>query len=216
MFQRFVEMEEVQDGKLFVKMLKPSPDDSAWLKSVVSLTDGYEAQIVEQFTQRLIRLAQSRLPQRLIRRCDAEDIVQSVFHSFFQRNEDQQFDIHHSNDLWRLLAAMTYKKTMQAIEFHSRQRRDYGREQDAQQSTKNSAMQNPIDDPTASAIAMMAELLDKILVQLPVQHQEILRLRLLDHSIDEIAEQIRVSSRTVDRALKASRQIAERLMMQNE
>ena len=197
-------------------MLKPSPDDSAWLKRVVGLTDGYEAQVVEQFTQRLIRLAQSKLPQRLIRRCDAEDIVQSVFHSFFQRNEDQQFDIRHSNDLWRLLAAMTYKKTIQAIEFHSRQRRDYGREQEAQQSARNSAMQNPIDDPTASAIAMMAELLDKILIQLPSQHQEILRLRLLDYSIDEIADEVQVSSRTVDRALMASRQVAERLMISHE
>ncbi len=136
-----------------------SVNDSEWLQNVSGLSNDYEARVVEQFTERLIRLAKSKLPVRLVRRCDPEDIVQSVFHSFFQRNQDRRFDIQDANDLWRLLAAMTYKKSMQAIEYHSRKRRDYGRELHADNGISTAESQDAHDDASVSTIAMMAELL---------------------------------------------------------
>ena len=194
--------------------LNPSTNDSAWLQSVVSLTDDYEARAVEQFMDRLIRLAQSKLPDRLNRRVDPEDIVQSVFSSFFHRNQNQQFDIGSSNDLWRLLAAMTYRKTMKAIEYHSRRRRDFTREADHAQRSGQAPAPIQSDDPTASAIVVMTELLEQILERMPEEHQQILRLRLEDHSIDEIAKQVCVSTRTVNRALQSARYVAMELVEQ--
>lgn len=203
----------VQPG---ISLNQSSSRDSEWIQSVIAMADGYEVQAVEQFMDRMIRLAQSKLPARLNRRVDAEDIVQSVFMSFFHRNKTQKFDIGSSNDLWRLLAAMTYRKTMTAIEFHSRQRRDYARESENTKKSSHLPLKIKSDDPTASAIAVMVELLDQILEQLPNEHQRILQLRLEDYSIDEIADKAQVSTRTVNRALKSARQIALELVERNE
>ncbi len=186
-------------------------NESDWLRCVVAQTDGYEAEAVQRFTNRLIRLAQSRLPHRLNRRVDPEDIVQSVFNSFFQRNRNGQFEFKTSNDLWRLLAAMTYHKVMATVEFHGRQRRNFTREVGAQASTDPLTL-NEDRAANVSAIAIMAELLEQILDQLPPVHQHILQLRLEDYSIAEIADRVEVSTRTVNRALKNARSVAERIV----
>ena len=40
-------------------------------------------ELFDRYVERLIRLAQSRLSAKLRRRVDAEDVVQSVYRSFF-------------------------------------------------------------------------------------------------------------------------------------
>ncbi len=179
-------------------------EDADWLDGVVQLRPGYEADAVERFAGRLIAMAKSRMPERLKRRVDPEDIVQSVFRSFFARNSDGRFEFRESADVWRLLAAITYRKVQQTIRFHHQKQRDVARD------LPNSDDAAPVKDvaPTASSVITMMELLDGILEQLPETHQEILRLRLENFSIDEIAEKLSVSSRTVNRALAVVRQIA--------
>ncbi len=187
----------------------PSAGDSSWLKRVVEGEAGFESQAVSRFSDRLLRLASARMSPRLSRRLDAEDIVQSVFESFFRRHREQQFDFSTANDVWRLLAAMTYRKTMQAARHHTRQQRDINREKADVPSHGPDAQAPPSDAPTASAVAMMQELLDEILTKLPETHHEMLLLRLEQYSIDEIADKVQVSTRTVNRTLALVRQIAE-------
>lgn len=179
-------------------------DDDNWLETVVQLQDGYEVEAVERFTGRLVRLAKSRMPSRLQRRLDPEDIVQSVFRSFFSRNEDGRFEFGEAADVWRLLAAITYRKVQRSIRFHHQQQRDL------KQEAPSSDDAPPAQDvsPTASSLVVMIELLDGILEQIPETHREILQLRLEEYSIDEIAKKVGVSSRTVNRALALVRRIA--------
>ncbi|MFK7817091.1 MAG: RNA polymerase sigma factor [Planctomycetaceae bacterium] len=183
-------------------------DEAAWLNSVIELRDGYETDAVERFAARLVAMAKSRLPDRLKRRVDPEDIVQSVFRSFFERNNDGRFTFNEATDVWRLLAAITYRKVQRTIRYHHQQQRDVARDvPDAEESP-------PAQDiaPTASAVIMMMELLDGILERLPATHREILTLRLENFSIDEIAEELSVSSRTVNRALAVVRRIATEMI----
>lgn len=194
-------------------------EESIWLKNVLTCAEGYEALAVEQFTQRLISLARTRLPQRLQRRVDPEDIVQSAFNSFFQRHQDNQFQLENSSDLWRLLAAITYHKVVRALEFHGRQQRDYSRDHDLNQAGPGeTSHQISLDDKSASVstIAVMAELLEQILDRLPEAYRKILQLRLDNYSIDEIASQTNMSSRTVDRALERARKIATDILTEDE
>ena len=55
------------------------------------------------------------------------------------------------------------------------------------------------------------ELLQSIVKQIPPQHQEILLLRMNDYTIEEIADELQISSRTVDRALKRVRTVCAQL-----
>ena len=54
-------------------------EESVWLDNIIHRRNGYEAAAVDEFADRLLRLARSRLPGRLQQRVDPEDIVQSVF-----------------------------------------------------------------------------------------------------------------------------------------
>ncbi len=179
-------------------------DSINWLDDVTNRRDGYDQEAVKRFGDRLLRLASSRIPDRLQRRVDAEDIVQSVFRSFFTRHEASQFEFDEVPDVWRLLAAMTYHKVQRAIRHHSRQKRDYSRDHATDE------MVQSVQDisPTASSVAMMIELMEQILDELPDTHKTIVRLRMDGQTVAEIAEQVQLSTRTVIRALNLVRSIA--------
>ena len=180
---------------------------ATWLADVVQLRDGYDVEAVKRFSDRLLRLASSRLPNRLRQRVDPEDIVQSVFRSFFARHEAGQYEFGEAPDVWRLLAAITYHKVQRTIRHHGRQQRDVKREvhsDDNRYAALDAA-------PTVLSVAMMMELLDQILDELPESHREIVRLRMENYSIAEIAERAKVSTRTVLRALKLVRKVASEI-----
>lgn len=182
--------------------------ESVWLESVVHLKNGYEADAVSRFTGRLLALAKSRMPAKLNARIDPEDVVQSVFRSFFQRNQSGQFVFEETSDVWRLLAAITYRKVQQTIRFHQRQQRDVTRE------TVADGALVPIteSEATVSSLAMMEELIDKIVGRIPETHRTVLAMRLENYSIEEIAQRVQVSSRTVERALALIRKTATQLL----
>src|ERR1051326_1884519 len=83
---------------------------TSWLARFLARTPGFEQEFVQRYTQRLLGLAREHLPQRIRRRMDPEDVVQSVYRSFFQRLEGGQFVFEESNDVWRMLAGMTFNK----------------------------------------------------------------------------------------------------------
>jgi RNA polymerase sigma-70 factor (ECF subfamily) len=182
--------------------------DSIWLEGIVERKDGFELDAVDRFSERLLLFAQKRLPEPLKRRVDAEDVVQSVFRSFFTRHQDGNFQFSEASDVWRLLAAMTWRKLMRTIRHHSQQQRDFHREFHDNSPPDSNQTQTPDPEPTPSSVAVMMELLAGIMKQLPGTHQKILELRLENYSIQEIADQLQVSMRTVNRTLKTVRKIA--------
>ena len=181
-----------------------SNGDAEWLQNVVQQRGGYDIEAVERFGDRLIRFANSRMPERLKRRIDPEDIVQSAFRSFFSRNADGKFSFRQAPDVWRLLTAITFRKVQRTIRFHGRQQRDIHRES---LSDDGGLIAQDVS-PTASSVAIMMELLEQILAELPESHQKIVQLRMEGYSVVEIAEKVNVSTRTVIRAMKLLRNVA--------
>jgi RNA polymerase sigma-70 factor (ECF subfamily) len=76
------------------------------------------AELVRQYTYRLLALARSRLPTSLARRVDPEDVVQSAFRSFFRVVATDAVTIQPGDDLWQLLAAITLRKVHRQVERH--------------------------------------------------------------------------------------------------
>jgi RNA polymerase sigma-70 factor (ECF subfamily) len=179
-------------------------DEAEWLQQVIEQQDSFESAAVAEFANRVLSQAKRELPRYLSSRVDPEDIVQSVFRSFFQRHRSSPFSFETANDVWRLLSAMTYKKVCNKIRHHHRKLRDVNREGTADVAHLPATNGN---DASASAVTIMMELLQRIVQQIPPQHQEILMLRMNDCTIEEIAEQLQISSRTVDRALQRVRHI---------
>ena len=87
------------------------------------------AAIFDRYAGRLVALARSRMASHLRVREDEEDVVQSVYRTFFSRARAGQFLCERTGDLWRLLAAMTFRKARNAVKFHLRDRRDSRRDE---------------------------------------------------------------------------------------
>src|SRR5687767_7041763 len=73
--------------------------------------DGEAAeQLFARYSERLVRLAEWHLSHKLAGRLDGEDVVQSVFRTFFRRSAMGEFRIDSSAQIWRLLVQMTMLK----------------------------------------------------------------------------------------------------------
>jgi RNA polymerase sigma-70 factor (ECF subfamily) len=133
----------------------------------------------------------------LLKRFDGEDVVQSVFRSFYRRQEEGRFHIEHSQQLWQLLVTLTLCKTRSHARKHTAERRD---------ATADRAMsdENQIFDrqpSPAEALALWEEI-DLVLDGLPKRAAEIISMRLEGKSRSEIARELDLSRQSIHRILK--------------
>ena len=167
-----------------------------------------------RYTHRLVGLARKRLPAEVARKVGPDDVMQSVFNSFFARFEKGQFDqIGDWNEFWRLLAHITALKCNHKIaEFHA-QRRDVRREVNFQKATDESGptWEAESPDPTASEAAMLVELVDVLLRDLDPRDQRIIQLALEGQRPSQIAKEVERSERTVERVLEKLRKRLEQM-----
>lgn len=174
---------------------------SSWLARFQSAEPGYETEVVERYTLRLLELARRQLPERVRRRVDPEDIVQSVYRSFFRRLNDGQFNFDDSHDIWRLLAAITFRKSKNAVKFHHRQRRDVRRDVSLPQDDAGPGDPAFEEALGAEDVATLYDCLERLLAGLPENYREIVVMRLESQPIEVIARRVKRSRRTVLRVL---------------
>src|SRR5271155_2135413 len=72
--------------------------------------------LFEEYAGRLTALARSRLAAALRGKVDAEDVMQSVFKSFFLLHAARPFDLDSRDSLWGLLARLTVCKCARKAE----------------------------------------------------------------------------------------------------
>src|SRR6516165_4467626 len=86
--------------------------------------EGAARELFDTYVERLVALARRRISQRLAGRVDPEDIVQSVFRTFFHRAKEGQFRFEEQDDLCKLLMRITVHKTLRKVAFHKAAKRD--------------------------------------------------------------------------------------------
>lgn len=165
-------------------------------------------QVVDRYLTRLVALARSRLSEKLARKVDPDDIVQSALRSFFVRARDGQYAIERAGDLWALLAAITKHKLLKKARHYGQQKRDAGVEQPIIGADNNAAFAG--QPPEAEAIALADEV-EAMMRELDPLQREMLELRLQGKPIPEVAAAVQRSERTVRRFLGSFRdQLEER------
>lgn len=170
------------------------------------------AQVLARFAHRLIALARSRLDALLRRKVDPEDVMQSVYRSFFGRFGRGEFDLETWDNLWSLLVLLTVRKcSRQAEHFHAA-RRDVRREADL---TNADAESRPSDlvarAPTPAEAALFADTLEELLRGLDDRERRIVALSLEGQGPAEIATQVERTQRTVNRVLERVRRRLDRM-----
>lgn len=185
---------------------------------LVDLRAGDEAaarQIFERYAQRLIALARGRLGRRFQQKADPEDVLQSVFRSFFHHQAKGEFDLSSWDSLWSLLAVITLRKCGRVIQRFQAKARDIGREAARQASPDTDGSSASFEaiarEPTPSEVLALSETVEEMMRGLEDYQRRIVERSLQGYTAAEISEQETCTVRTVQRVLKRVRERLEKL-----
>jgi RNA polymerase sigma-70 factor (ECF subfamily) len=171
------------------------------------------AELFQRFAGRLIALARSRLDRLVRQKVDPEDVLQSVFKSFFRRHREGDWDLTDWDSLWSLLARMTIRKCGRRAIHYQSQRRDVRRETaPATDQQESSYFREAINrEPTPDEAALLGETVEQVLRALEGCHRDMVQLSLQGCTCAEIANETGVTERSVQRVLKHVRERIEQL-----
>ena len=184
-------------------MISESTDAVELLANVKAGDQPAASDLFHRFASRLVVLARRRLDSDLQRKIDPEDVVQSVFGSFFRRHRADQIDVQNWESLWSLLAVITVHKCGHHIRYYRAAKRNARQEQDCVRFTEDSAVhwEAVASDPGPPHIAMLNEAMTELMQSLDWRDRQILTLTLQGYSAEEVSSQINRSMRTVRRVL---------------
>jgi len=162
--------------------------------------------IYRAYARRLLALALSKLNHKLRQRIEAEDLLQSVFRSFF-RDQHENTPPLSGDDLWKLLSTIALNKLRSQYRFHTARKRSFNREsgQDKNSTTADATG----DEPNPTDVIATAEELAWLLKRLDADQRRCLELRLEEREIPEIAVLLNKSERTIRRWLTAVGKLLE-------
>jgi RNA polymerase sigma-70 factor (ECF subfamily) len=162
-------------------------------------------QLVDRYLERLVAVARRRLSQRLASRVDPEDVVQSVFRTFFFRAKDGQFKIKDQDDLCKLLMRITVHKVLKQVEYHTAGKRDANLETEQGNRSVERMHELLAKEPTPEAQVEFLDQLEKLIAEYSPKERKILEMRMNGYSEREIAAELKVTDRTVRRLFERMR-----------
>ena len=173
--------------------------------------------IFERYVSRLIGLARNRMSERLSQRVDPEDVVQSVYRSFFCKARDGRYELEKSGDLWRLLAGITVNKVLKQAERHRQQKRSLASEQPLGGGEQfPAATEFMAREPAPDEAAALVDELEAVTRSLEPHERKILELKLQGEEVDAIAVAVQRSDRTVRRTLEKIKSALEMRLTNSE
>jgi RNA polymerase sigma-70 factor (ECF subfamily) len=185
----------------------PQPDRS--LLHLLRIGDQRAAQeVFDRYANQLLHLARRRISQRLARRIDPEDIVQSVFRTFFDRARAGKFQVEGPDDLCKLLVRITVRKTLRQVAFHQAAKRDMNQEAVPADGEQDRLLEILDRGPTPEEAGKFLDQLDHLLDQMRPEDRQIIDLRLQGYSNVEIAERLNISDRKIRRLMERLRGLA--------
>lgn len=132
-------------------------------------------------------------------RADGEDVVQSVFRTFFQRDSEGKFRVDHSDELWKLLVTITLRKARSIWRKNTAAQRSVGREVSLD---SNNALALFAKDPTVVEALVLADEIDTALNGLGADNAQALELRMGGYTLSEAAELMGITRQSFYRLLE--------------
>ena len=139
--------------------------------------DDAPTQLYLRYAERLQALATKQTSAELGRRLDPEDIVQTVFRTFFRRVAQGNYDVPDGEEIWKLV-----------------RRTNSG---DA-----NDLVIQEASGKDETALAVLRMVVDDVLTGLSESHRKMIELRIEGHEVVEISQAVGRSKRSVERVLQ--------------
>jgi len=156
-----------------------------------------------RYAERLLALAAAQTGPDLARRVDPEDIVQSVFRTFFRRASLGHYTIPDGEEIWKLLLVIALNKVRAVGAFHRTAKRDVRRTLGGEAFDRAVESQHGRGEDALNMLRMVVE---ELLQSQPEAHRRMIELRIEGHEVGEIATAVQRSKRSVERVLQDFRQ----------
>ncbi len=194
--------------------LDPSDSTSRLIREFKNGDAEAANELTRRYFDRVVLAASNRLRSQGVRVVDGDDIAASVFESFLGLAGDHQYveAISDREHLWRLLLRLMRSKTIDAVRRERAARRGGGH-------VRGESVFIPRDnegtagidhergnDPSPLDEAMLAEHYQQLIESLDSDlMREVIVLRLEGYEVSEIAEQVKLSPRSVRRKIAIAR-----------
>ncbi|MBS0263727.1 MAG: sigma-70 family RNA polymerase sigma factor [Planctomycetes bacterium] len=184
--------------------------DRSLLRRLRTGSQDAATQLFLRYAARLRRLSDAKCSPDLASRLDSDDIVQSVFRTFFRRVEKGEYDVPDGEDLWNLFVIIGLNKIQAQGRYHRAAKRD------VRASVGDAFLEAAGDDDDATSLAILRMSIDETLDQLTATHREIIQMRIEGRDVAEIARQVGRSKRSVERILQEIRkQVADLIRVED-
>src|SRR5262249_5805851 len=141
-------------------------------------------QLYLKYVHRLRALTQAQCSTELARQVDAEDIVQSIFGSFFRGASQGFYEVPAGEELWKLFLVIALNKIRAKGNYHRAAKRDVRRTVHGEGIEDQAAKRGgKSEDDLAFLQLTIAEALDR----LPPQQKQMVTLRIEGYQVSEIA-----------------------------
>ena len=177
----------------------PSISDASLLQQVRGGESNAATQLYLRYANRLRALAAAQTGPEVARRVDPDDIVQSVFRTFFRRVAKGEYDVPAGEELWKLFLVMGLNKVRAVAQYHKAAKRD------VRQTTSTEGLSAPPATNEEDDLRVLQMTIDEMLAPLPATHREIITLRIAGHDVKEISEKTGRAKRSVERILQEFR-----------
>jgi RNA polymerase sigma-70 factor, ECF subfamily len=165
-----------------------------------------------RYAERLLALAASQSSPDLVRRVDPEDIVQSVFRTFFRRASLGHYTVPDGEEIWKLLLVIALNKVRATGAFHRAAKRDV-RRTDGGEVFVRAVESHPGKDE--AALNLLRMVVEELLQGLHESHRRMIELRIEGHEVNEIAAAVQRSKRSVERVLQDFRERLDALIKED-
>jgi len=194
---------DLQDEPGLATCLVSDPTDRELLEGLRTGDQVAATTLFNRYSKRLQQLIRSKCSATLARRLDADDIMQSVFHAFFEGASGGCYAVPAGEELWPLLLVIALNKIRTKGAFHRAAKRDvrvtYG--WDDTEAVREALSRLAADEP----IPFLKLVAEEALERMPPHQREIIELRVQGYEVEEIAHRVGRSKRTVERLLQTCR-----------
>jgi RNA polymerase sigma-70 factor (ECF subfamily) len=164
-----------------------------------------------RYAQRIEALAKAKTSAVLSARIDPEDVVQSVFRTFFRRAFEGHYEVPDGDELWKLLLVISLNKIRTLASYHRAAKRNVAATVTLEQFDFVSGGKVRSDE---EALRILEIIIDETLIDLPPAQCDMVRLRIEGHAVSEIAAKTQRSKRSVERVLQQFRSRLGRLVLE--
>ena len=178
--------------------------------------DAAAQELFGRFAHQLIALALRHIDAGLRHKVDPEDVVQSVYKSFFFRYGAGTLEVVNWGSLWGLLTLITVRKCAERAAYHRAACRDAAREVSPPRGDEAAPWPEPLGrEPTPLEAAVLTETVEQLLAGLDEEERPILELSLQGYTTREISERLGRAERTVRLLREGVRHRLERMQRES-